>query len=64
LNIQNNTTETYASVDIYSISGAKVKSLKATESLTTISVADLQSGIYFVKVTMNNQVGNYKFIKN
>lgn len=64
LNIQNNTTETNASIEIYSISGAKVKSLKATESLTTISVADLQTGIYFVKVTMNNQVGNYKFIKN
>ena len=64
LNIQNNTDDTNASIEIYSINGAKVKSLKATEALTTISVSDLQSGVYFVKVTMNNQVGNYKFIKN
>lgn len=64
LNIQNNTTDTNASIEIFSISGAKVKSLKATEALTTISVSDLQTGVYFVKVTMNNQVGNYKFIKN
>ncbi len=64
LNIQNNTDDTNASIEIYSISGAKVKSLKVTEKLTTISVSDLQSGVYFVKVTMSNQVGNYKFIKN
>lgn len=64
LNIQNNTDDTNASIEIYSISGAKVKSLKSTESLTTISVSDLQTGVYFVKVTMSNQVGNYKFIKN
>ncbi|MCF6129946.1 T9SS type A sorting domain-containing protein [Flavobacterium sp. AS60] len=64
LNIQNNNDDTNASIEIYSISGAKVKALKATQSLTTISVSDLQSGVYFVKVTMNNQVGNYKFIKN
>lgn len=64
LNIQNNTDDANASIDIYSVSGARVKSLKATESLTTVSVSDLQTGVYFVKVTMNNQVGNYKFIKN
>jgi hypothetical protein len=64
LNIQNDTDDTNASIEIYSISGAKVKSLKTTQALTTITVSDLQSGVYFVKVTMNNQVGNYKFIKN
>ena len=64
LNIQNNAEDTNALIEIYAINGAKVKSLKATETLTTISVADLQTGVYFVKVTLNNQVGNYKFIKN
>ena len=63
LNIQNNTEDLNAAIEVYAINGAKVKSLRATEALTTISVSDLQSGIYFVKVTMNNQVGNYKFIK-
>jgi hypothetical protein len=64
LNIQNNTEDTNASIEIYSVNGVKVKSFKATESVTTISVSELQTGVYFVKVTMNNQVGNYKFIKN
>lgn len=64
LNIQNNADDTNASIEIYTVSGARVKSLKTTEQLTSISVADLQTGVYFVKVTMNNQVGNYKFIKN
>ncbi len=64
LNIQNNSTESITSIEIYSVSGAKVKSLKATETLTSISVTDLQSGVYFVKVELNNQVGNYKFVKN
>lgn len=64
LNIQNNTDNANAAIEIYAINGAKVKSVKATESLTAISVSDLQSGVYFVKVTMDNQVGNYKFIKD
>jgi hypothetical protein len=64
LNIQNNSTESITSIEIYSVSGAKVKSLKATETLTSISVTDIQSGVYFVKVELNNQVGNYKFVKN
>lgn len=64
LNIQSNTEDLNATIEIYSISGAKLKSLKATASLTTISISDLQTGVYFVKVSMNNQVGNYKFIKN
>ncbi len=64
LNIQNDTEDTAAIIEIYAISGAKVKSLKTNQALTSIAVGDLQSGIYFVKVTRNNQVGNYKFIKN
>lgn len=64
LYIQNDYEDKNTTIEIYSINGAKVKSLKSTESLTSISVADLQSGVYFIKVTMSNQVGNYKFIKN
>lgn len=64
LNIQNNTDDVNASIEVYSINGSKVKSLKATEALTTISVSDLQAGVYLIKVIMNNQVGNYKFIKD
>lgn len=64
LNIQNMTTNALTSIEIYAVNGAKVKTIKPTEALTTISVADLQSGVYFVKVQMNNQVENYKFVKN
>lgn len=63
LNILNKTTEINTSIEIYNSNGARMKSFNATQSLTTIPVSDLQSGIYFVKIIMNNQVGNYKFIK-
>jgi hypothetical protein len=64
LNIKNNSNDTIASIEIYSINGAKVKQHKGNEAITTISVADLQTGVYFVKVTTNNSTSNYKFIKN
>ncbi len=64
LNIKNNSNDTIGSIEIYSINGAKVKQHKGNESITTISVADLQTGVYFVKVTTNTSTSNYKFIKN
>ncbi len=64
LNIQNLTTNTVTSIEIYSVNGTKVKTIKPSEAVTNISVADLQSGVYFVKVQMNQQVENYKFVKN
>lgn len=64
LNIQNMTTDSIKTIDIYSVNGTLVKSIKPAESLTSISVADLQSGVYFVKVNMSQQVENYKFVKN
>jgi hypothetical protein len=63
VNIQNNSNDTITAVEIYTINGAKVKEHKGNESITTISVADLQTGVYFVKVTTNNGTSNYKFIK-
>jgi hypothetical protein len=63
LNVQNNSNDTIAAIEIYTINGAKVKEHKGSESITTISVAELQTGVYFVKVTTNNGTSNYKFIK-
>ena len=63
LNINNTTNETISSITIYAINGSKVKQSNAKNSLTTIQVNDLLSGIYFVKIEMNNKVLNYKFIK-
>jgi Secretion system C-terminal sorting domain len=64
ITIQNTSTSTISTIEIYSINGAQVRSIHPTEASTTVSVTDLQSGVYFVKVVMDNQVGNYKFIKN
>lgn len=64
LNILNKTTENVMLIEIYNSNGSRAKSINSTQSLTTIPVSDLQSGVYFVKVIMNNQVGNYKLIKD
>ncbi len=64
LNIQNMAIDSITTIEIYSVNGTLVKSIKPAESLTSISVTDLQSGVYFVKVNMSQQVENYKFVKN
>ncbi len=64
LNIENKSNESVAAISIYNLNGALVKEVKSSTSLPSISVAELQSGIYFVKIQMNTQVVNYKFIKN
>lgn len=63
LNIDNKTNEIVSNVSIYSISGALIKEVKSTNSIESISVSDLQTGIYFVKLSINDEVKNYKFIK-
>ena len=63
LNIDNQSNEVVSAIAIYNLSGALVQEVKSTTSLQSISVADLQSGIYFVKIQMNSKVANYKFIK-
>lgn len=64
LNIENKSNESVGAISIYNLNGALVKEVKSATSLQSIAVADLQSGIYFVKIQMNTQVLNYKFIKN
>lgn len=63
LNIDNKTNEIISNVSIYSISGALIKEVKSINSIESISVSDLQTGIYFVKLSVNDEVKNYKFIK-
>lgn len=64
LHLQNNISEGEAILEIYTITGAKIKTIKTTDSITEIPVSDLSNGVYFIKATINNQVGNFKFIKN
>jgi hypothetical protein len=63
LNIENKSTEVISNIAIYGINGTLVKEIKSGEAMQAISVADLQNGVYFVKIELNQQVVNYKFIK-
>ena len=63
LHIANTSSEIISNVSIYSISGALIKDLKSADTIESISVSDLQSGLYFVKIQVNDEVKNFKFIK-
>lgn len=63
LNIDNSTSNEIKNATIYSISGALVKEVKSTNSIESISVSELHSGIYFVKLLVNDEIINFKFIK-
>ncbi len=63
LNIDNKSNEVISNVRIYNINGTLVKEIKSSEAMQAIPVSDMQSGIYFVKIELNQQVINYKFIK-
>ncbi|RAR70207.1 T9SS type A sorting domain-containing protein [Flavobacterium aciduliphilum] len=63
LNIENSTASDIKDVAIYSISGALVKEVKSVDTIQSISVSELHSGIYFVKLLVNDEVKNSKFIK-
>lgn len=63
LNIDNKTGQNISEIALYSINGVLVKQAKNVQSLTTIAVGDLQSGLYFVKIQIGNEVQNHKFIK-
>ncbi|SDJ63454.1 T9SS type A sorting domain-containing protein [Flavobacterium noncentrifugens] len=61
LNIENKSSEAITNVSVYSINGVLVK--EAKNAMDKISVSDLQTGVYFVKIQAGNQTLNYKFIK-
>lgn len=60
LNIENRTDKEITGVSVYAVNGVLVKQSSAAGAL---NVSDLQSGVYIVKVQVNDQVLNYKFIK-
>jgi len=61
LNIDNKTGQSISEIAVYSVSGMRVKQARNTQ--TSIAVSDLQSGVYFVKIRIGNEVQNFKFIK-
>lgn len=60
LNIDNRTGREITGVSVYAVNGVLVKQAAAAGA---IRVADLQNGVYIVKVQVDGQVLNYKFIK-
>jgi Secretion system C-terminal sorting domain len=61
--IENSSDKEITAISIYAINGSLVKEIKASGTIQSVVVSDLQSGIYFVKVVVNDDVLNYKFIK-
>jgi hypothetical protein len=61
--LANNSGSKIQSVTFYTATGQLVKTIAVTES-QTISVADLTSGLYFVKVNLPVGAFTYKFTKN
>ncbi len=63
LNIENTSGEKISRITISDVNGSLIREIKAQDAGNSISVSDLQSGIYFVKIVVSNAVINYKFIK-
>ena len=63
INIENRSSEEINSVSIYSITGAVVKQINNAQEIKSISISELQNGMYFVKMQVGNQVFNSKIIK-
>lgn len=63
LNVRSINGELISTIAIYSINGSLIREVKANNSYQNIFVSDLQSGIYFLRVTANDKVSNLKFIK-
>lgn len=51
------------SVSIYNLSGMLVKELHSDRTIDNVSVSDLQSGVYFVRVQDDQRVTHRKFVK-
>lgn len=64
LNIENDSTLAIDAITIYSINGSVLREVQNGQNLETISVSDLASGIYFVKIKCNDSIVTKKFIKN
>jgi len=62
LNIENKTNKAISNIAVYAINGILVKEQKQRNAMNAVSVSDLQSGVYFVKIQLSDQVLNYKFI--
>lgn len=61
--INNKSGESISSITIYAVSGAVVKEIKNLSDNNAIPVYDLQTGVYFVRLMIGQQIVNSKLIK-
>lgn len=61
--INNNSNQSVSNIAVYTMNGVLVKEIRNVADTSAIHVSDLQSGIYFVKLTVGESVINYKLIK-
>lgn len=61
--ISNKSDETISNVAIYAINGALIKEFKNPADAHAIQVSDLQTGVYFVRLTTEKNIINCKLIK-
>lgn len=61
--VANKTDETISNLAIYTVNGSLIKEIKNVSDNTAISVGDLQSGVYFVRMTVGKTIVNTKLIK-
>lgn len=61
--VANKTDETISNLAIYTVNGSLIKEIKNVSDNAAISVSDLQSGVYFVRMTVGKTIVNSKLIK-
>lgn len=61
--ITNKSDEIISNIAIYSINGSLIKEIKNPADANGIQVADLQTGVYFVRLTTEKNIINCKLIK-
>lgn len=64
ISIENTTGKSIKEVSLYSVSGQLVKTFTTEKTVQNLSISNLQSGIYFVKIRLEDKIINTKLIKN
>ncbi len=63
LYVDNQSGTTDSKISVFGISGNLVRTVRTAAQLEPVNVSDLESGIYFVRIELENQVLNYRFVK-
>lgn len=61
--VSNKSNAVINNISIFAVNGSLVKEIKKVNEVNSVSVSNLQSGVYFVKIATENQVINCKLMK-